>query len=73
MVRYQKDHDDLRLLVAPDHATPVSLKTHTAGPVPYGMCGPGIEAGRVRKYTENDALGSQPLTGTELFELFIKG
>ncbi|NLG17544.1 MAG: cofactor-independent phosphoglycerate mutase [Fibrobacter sp.] len=73
MVRYQKDRGDLRLLVAPDHATPVSLKTHTAGPVPYGMCGPGIEAGRVRKYTENDALGSQLLTGTGLFELFIKG
>ncbi len=27
--------DDLRLAIAPDHKTPISLRTHEAGPVPF--------------------------------------
>ena len=31
----QNGNDDFKILVLPDHATPVTLKTHTGEPVPY--------------------------------------
>ena len=73
MIRFQEERNDMRILVAPDHATPVSLKTHASGPVPYAICGRGIEAGTVKRYTEKDAESEKLLTGAELFESFIKG
>lgn len=30
-----KKIDHIRLLILPDHSTPISLKTHKAGPVPF--------------------------------------
>jgi len=40
VIKYVKDHmdasgEDYRLLVLPDHPTPVYLRTHTSDPVPY--------------------------------------
>jgi len=40
VIKYVKDHmdasgEDYRLLVLPDHPTPVCLRTHTSDPVPY--------------------------------------
>jgi len=49
---------DLRLLVLPDHPTPVKLKTHTAEPVPYCLWGKGINHNGFNVYTENEALKS---------------
>lgn len=37
-----KSHGDWRLLVSPDHPTPVSLKTHTSDFVPWLMAGSDI-------------------------------
>ncbi len=34
-------YDDYTLLVMPDHPTPVSLRTHTADPVPFCVYSPG--------------------------------
>lgn len=69
----QQQKLNVRILVAPDHATPVSLKTHSADPVPYAICGPGIEPGTVSNYCEKCAEGKQIITGPALFEHFIKG
>ncbi len=33
-----KQWPDWRILLLPDHATPVALKTHVAGPVPFVLC-----------------------------------
>ncbi|MFA5148328.1 MAG: cofactor-independent phosphoglycerate mutase [Candidatus Omnitrophota bacterium] len=41
-----KDNGDFRVMVLPDHFTPVSLRTHTAEPVPFAMYGKGIEPGK---------------------------
>jgi 2,3-bisphosphoglycerate-independent phosphoglycerate mutase len=30
-----KDFERYKVLVLPDHATPISVRTHTADPVPY--------------------------------------
>ncbi|MFT7538802.1 MAG: 2,3-bisphosphoglycerate-independent phosphoglycerate mutase, partial [Lysobacterales bacterium] len=38
------EHDDVRILILPDHPTPVSLRTHTSDPVPFLMYGKGITA-----------------------------
>jgi 2,3-bisphosphoglycerate-independent phosphoglycerate mutase len=37
-------YKDFRILVMPDHATPVRLKTHTAEPVPALIYGTGVKA-----------------------------
>ena len=31
----EKSGEDYRLLILPDHPTPIKVKTHTANPVPY--------------------------------------
>ncbi|MDR3710095.1 MAG: cofactor-independent phosphoglycerate mutase [Capsulimonadaceae bacterium] len=35
VVEAMRKVDDLRLVIVPDHATPISLKTHKEGPVPF--------------------------------------
>ena len=42
MLAYQEEVKDVRILVAPDHATPLKIKTHSGEPVPFAICGPGI-------------------------------
>ena len=32
-----RDHDDWRILLMPDHATPVAIKTHSDDPVPFAV------------------------------------
>ena len=73
MLKFQKEVPSVRILVAPDHATPVSTRTHHAAPVPYAACGPGIRSENVLSYCENAARGKPVYPGTELFDRFIKG
>jgi 2,3-bisphosphoglycerate-independent phosphoglycerate mutase len=49
------DRDDLRLMVMPDHPTPLVLKTHSAEAVPFLFWGPGIAANGAQRFTENEA------------------
>jgi len=54
-----------RILLMPDHATPLALRTHTSDPVPYLLFdsttdGPGGE------YTERAVAGSDPVVAHEL-------
>lgn len=44
---------EYRMLVAPDHPTPVALRTHTEEYVPFVMAGTGIEQDGCRPYDEN--------------------
>ncbi len=66
---------DFRILVMPDHATPISIKTHTNDPVPLAMYGKGIEEDTIRVFTENAARASKLSfnNGFEVMEYFIKG
>ncbi|MDD5676197.1 MAG: hypothetical protein PHC61_18640, partial [Chitinivibrionales bacterium] len=73
-VKYQKSNNNLRLLVTPDHATPIAIKTHHAMPVPFAVCGAGINKGDFGSYSEESAKNSSSLyTGVTLFETFIRG
>jgi len=73
LLKAAENHKDLRLLVLPDHATPLSLKTHCASPVPFAVCGPGITPDNASTYNEKAAAGISPVTAEKLFETFITG
>ncbi|NLE02903.1 MAG: cofactor-independent phosphoglycerate mutase [Fibrobacter sp.] len=72
-LKIQQEMGNLRILVAPDHATPVILKTHAPGAVPYTICGPGVSTDDATSYCELSAEGKTVVSGPELFEFFIKG
>jgi len=46
---------DGRLLVLPDHPTPIDVRTHVREPVPFAWCGPGAGDASGRPYTEQSA------------------
>jgi 2,3-bisphosphoglycerate-independent phosphoglycerate mutase len=73
MRAYQHIHPELKILVAPDHATPVSLKTHSSEPVPFIMCGRDIQSDNSTEYSEKSSAGKKIYTGPMLFESFIRG
>ncbi len=47
--------DDLRVLVMPDHPTPIQLRTHSADPVPFLIWGKGVKANGAKRFTEAEA------------------
>ena len=47
--------EELRLLVLPDHPTPLAIRTHVAEPVPFLLWGPGFPANGARRFTEAEA------------------
>jgi len=49
------DKDALRVLVLPDHATPIEVQTHVADPVPFMLWGPGFTASGAKRFTETEA------------------
>ncbi len=48
-----------RLLVLPDHPTPIRMRTHTGDPVPFAWCGHGIPAGGAPAFSEREAARSR--------------
>jgi len=55
---FAKERGDVRVLVAPDHITALSTKTHAGGSVPFAMCGPGVVPDDTVRYSETAALAS---------------
>jgi len=47
-----KKHGDYRILVSPDHPTPVRTKTHSHGYVPFAICGSGVKPDGSTTYDE---------------------
>jgi len=66
---------DLRILVLPDHYTPIVKRTHTPEPVPFVAYGSGIEKGIGLPYSETNARASglHIEEGHRLIEHFISG
>ena len=50
--------DALRVLILPDHATPIEIQTHVADPVPFILWGPGFTASGAKRFTEAEAKGT---------------
>ncbi len=70
-----KRKKNFRILVLPDHATPISVKTHTSDIVPFGIFGKDIVGRGFLNYSEKEAEKSDLYfeKGYELMEYFIKG
>ena len=47
-----KKRSDFRLMVLPDHATPIACRTHTTDPIPFALCGDGVETDSACVFTE---------------------
>lgn len=54
----EKAGEDYRMLVMPDHPTPVRLRTHTSSPVPYLLYDSTSIQNRQWKYQEDQAMES---------------
>lgn len=74
ILRLLKRKKNFRILVLPDHATPLSLRTHTADVVCFGIFGKDIMGRGFLKYSEKEAQKSDLYfeKGHELMEYFIK-
>jgi 2,3-bisphosphoglycerate-independent phosphoglycerate mutase len=46
---------DLRVLIMPDHPTPITVRTHTPDPVPFLLWGKGITSNGASRFTEAEA------------------
>ncbi len=64
-----------RLMVLPDHPTPIRLRTHTGDPVPFAWCGQGIPASGARASVSARQPGAacRLTTDTHLMGRFIHG
>ena len=66
--------EDYRMLVLPDHPTPLRIRTHTPDPVPYVLYDSTCERKTAKRYTESEARASgifEP-KGHELMARFLK-
>lgn len=69
-----KEYDDYRILVLPDHPTPVKTKAHSAEPVPFAMAGREIKGLVKAPFSEKNSLntGFRIDNGFELMEYFLR-
>lgn len=63
-----------RMLICPDHPTPVRLRTHVAKAVPFALAGENINAVLADAFSEvnAEAAGFRVERGCELMEYFLK-
>jgi 2,3-bisphosphoglycerate-independent phosphoglycerate mutase len=67
-------HDEWRMLVAPDHPTPVTTTAHDATPPPFCFAGTGVPAGGNGAFSEREAVAAGLFIdpGHRLMEQFIR-
>jgi 2,3-bisphosphoglycerate-independent phosphoglycerate mutase len=69
---YERLGNEAKFLIVTDHATPISMMTHYATPVPYAIFHGGTkQSGCPTGYHE--LCGSETLNGEELIRFFLKG
>lgn len=68
-----KEKEDYRMLIMPDHPTPIKLRTHTSDPVPYLIYDSTRFAKNNCKYNENDvkASGNTVLNGYTIIDKLL--
>ena len=68
-----KTYGQYRILVSPDHPTPIRLKTHSHGYVPFAICGTAITADASMTYDEPTAAQGPAFDeGWRLMRFFLK-
>ncbi len=70
-----RGYDSWRVLVAPDHPTPVTTRAHSAVPPPWCFAGTGVAADAGTSFSETAAKSSGVMIdpGTSLIDEFIRG
>jgi 2,3-bisphosphoglycerate-independent phosphoglycerate mutase len=70
----RRQGDDWRVILLPDHATPIAIKTHSCDPVPFAIMGKGIVPDSVERFDEESAKrgGYGLVEATELVEMMAK-
>ena len=48
----EESGQDWRVLLLPDHATPISIKTHSRDPVPFTIAGTGVQPDGIERFDE---------------------
>lgn len=73
LLRALPQHGDWRILVSPDHRTPLRTRAHAHGEVPFAMAGTGIAARGQSSYDEATATASATAfaKGHELMRSFL--
>jgi 2,3-bisphosphoglycerate-independent phosphoglycerate mutase len=72
MLEALRRHGQWRMLIAPDHPTPVSTKAHSPVPPPFCFAGSGVEAVENQPFTEAAAdRGPMIDPGHKLIEMFL--
>ncbi len=73
ILQYFKGSDDFRLLVMPDHATPVNLRRHTADQIPAVMFGSGIVKNGFSVFSEAEAKRSDVFfEGHQIMDVLLR-
>ncbi|MFC1645775.1 cofactor-independent phosphoglycerate mutase [Candidatus Omnitrophota bacterium] len=71
---FQHSKEKYRILVLPDHATPLSVRTHTSDTVCFGLVGEGVTPNNFENMSEQKAKESSVKfsSGGELIEKFFQ-
>lgn len=66
--------EDYRMLVLPDHPTPIRIRTHSSDPVPYVIYDSRRQARKISRYSEAEAAatGAHTEKGYQLMEQFLQ-
>ena len=66
--------EDYRMLVLPDHPTPIRIRTHSSDPVPYVLYDSTRQERKIARYTEAEAkaTGTFVPQGYELLKLLLR-
>lgn len=72
IIEGMKKFREYRILITPDHPTPIELKTHSADPVPAIIYGAGIEADENTEYNEYIKPSFNITDGYHITDLFIQ-
>ena len=67
--------EDFRMLVLPDHPTPLRIRTHSANPVPYILYDSTRQQRKIARYSEKEAAATEIFEpqGHKLMEKLLKG
>ena len=68
----EKSGEDYRLLILPDHPTPIKVKTHTANPVPYLLYDSRKTEETGNCYSEEAGARFEPVKGHELLKILFE-
>ncbi len=55
VTRHLMEKGEYRLIVLPDHATPIELRTHSSEPVPFALCGSNVASDQNERFSEKAA------------------